>query len=354
MPFYKKKGWASNKKSGWVSKKKYGGRKTTYTKKKTYAKKTSSGNYKRRTYAPKAKSVVFAGTETANLLKTKMKMKWVQQCNVSILAGRTHTLDGTFKIRANSIKAPNYIQGGTSATGWPMMNSLYNYYMVTAAKIDVQFTMNGLPAGHLDCNAQLAFYIKLRESPPDLDVAGSFDTLTMNGNAVWKIFPAPTPSESVSHTLTGWYIPQRLYGPEADPRTANWDKYGALMGGSPVPNGNPCMWQIGCWQTNNAALQGDVPVNAMVTVTYWPIFTSPKDTTQGFRSDEGMLVMGEQLIADGARLLMEEQHGGQHDADDDDLDQITGKLEEHAIMSPTLREMLGEPKGETRVTLAKK
>jgi len=340
MPFYKKKGWATKKRT--YGKKKYGGTRRKYTKK------TSSGNWKRKTYTrkpnyeAKAKSVVYKGTEEQNLLKTRIKMKWMMHANVSAVAQRTHTLDGQYQVRCNSIFDPNYNDIGESAAGWTMMRGLYNKYLVTAAKIEVQFTMNGLEPAHPNAQSELAFFLKLRTSPANQDVADTFESIMLNGNAVWKVFPAPTPEQSISHTLTGWYIPQRVYGPEADPATCDWDKYGSGFNGSPTPNGNPCLWQFGIWNTNNQALGGTVAVNAMVTVTYWPIFAEPVNTTQGLQTEEGMLAYGEKLIADGAKLLHDRKMKVKRDGDDDALDELTGKLEEQAIRSPTLRDMLGE------------
>jgi len=342
-------------------------KKTYYGKKKYYGKKAASskkGGTKKKTYYAKKKPVFYkkgifsvkrADTESTNILKTRVKMKYVEHCNVSIVANQPHTTQGSHQIRANSIYDPNLAVGGDTAMGWQVMDDYYYNYMVTAAKIEVQFTMNGLEVDHPDAAGQFAFYLKLRHGDPAQAPAGSFSTLQLNGNAVWKIIPAPTPNMSVSHTLTGWYIPQRFFGPEADPRTAPWDKYGAAMNANPVTDGLNTYWDYGLWHTDDVQVGQAVYCNALVTVTYWPIFMTPKDTVQGLASDEDLMKLGESMVAKGVAQKHKKATKTKADENDAELDEITGQLNNQAIASPatTAMELVQNAGKAPKVTLAK-
>jgi len=344
MPFYRaKKG--QNKYKKYYGKKKVGAAKG---KKENFFNKFGGGSgtkryYKKRptipNYSRAARSVVEGNTQAANILKTRIKMKYVQQCNVSIQVGKTHTTQNSHQMRAASIYDPDLAASGDSAAGWAIMNTYYRKYMVTAAKIEVQFTMNGLVAGHGNIGSMFAVYLKLREGATGDSPAPSFSALQLNGNAVWKIFPAPVPGSTFSHTLTGWYIPQRFYGPEADPKSADWDRFGSVMAGSPAPDGKTVYWDYGLWNTDDTQVPAVVGLNALVTVTYWPIFIGPIDLTEGLRTEEDVVAYGESLIAKGVQEKHRLLTKSSADADDAELDQLTGALDKHALKSPTVTPM---------------
>jgi len=224
------------------------------------------------------------------MLKENQKMKFC--CTKAM--GMTGVPSVYCQFRPNSIWDPDATigTGQTTADGWTEMNNLYNKYMIKCAKIKVHFTLamaNPVESGLL--NNQMMVSLKLRDDTVSVDTA---DNIMLNGNAVWKVFQPP-PVGTFECTLEGWYNPSRLFGPEADPKSALWDDYGSLFTDNPD---RVCMWNIGLRTTDGGNTTAPILAYARVEITYYPIFNEVKELAMLPNTDaQGMIEKGKQLVA---------------------------------------------------------
>jgi len=288
-----------NKHFGWTQKgKEFKGRRYEYlVKRKDRATRDSADKWLDRA----AVSVNENGSAFLGLFKNNPKLRYCTTKALNCVQLQASTIPLTF--RANSIFDPDASLGPqqTSADGYAEMSYAYNNYMVKAAKITVTYTATAPPpteAGHV-LNNQCMLYLNLRA---DLQQPATAEAAMTNGNCYYKIFQMPGMG-TFTHTLTGWYHPARLFGSQADAKTADWNEFGAAMNANPQQQAN---WVIAVMTTDGSQFSIPLGAYARVEVDYYCIFKNPITRALGApETAEAMIEEGQKLMQKAAQRMLD-------------------------------------------------
>lgn len=317
MPYYKRKGYHYSKKRYYGSKNDWSG---------NSAKGSTVKAHRGRRGKSYSGTTQPAGNAFSGLYKPKTKLRY-STSKAFLLQGVSYQ---TFQFRANSIYDPDASVGiaQQAADGWAEMNFVYNNYMVKAAKIRVTMTqsMNATDEANVIAN-QMMFYLKIRGD--DVKTEPNPASVMLNGNAVWKVYQPPAVG-TFQTVLEGYYDPVRLLGPEANPKSADWSRFGSAMDDNPSEEAN---WIIGLATMDGSGVSATCSAKVQVEIDYYVQFSHPKSNVLTMTdTPDDMIRKGQEIVRE-AKERMEKRKATKGEPCSEDTEMENQEQEEAVIGS---------------------